>query len=60
VLRAALELLESRLDEEHPERMELESIVTALEHLPSRNRPTPRASPSVGAKRPSRSGGWRR
>jgi (1->4)-alpha-D-glucan 1-alpha-D-glucosylmutase len=38
VLRAAVELLESRLDGEHPERMELESIVTALEHLPTRNR----------------------
>jgi (1->4)-alpha-D-glucan 1-alpha-D-glucosylmutase len=38
VLRAALELLESRLDEDHPERMELASIVTALEHLPPRHR----------------------
>ncbi|HEX2092065.1 MAG TPA: malto-oligosyltrehalose synthase [Longimicrobiaceae bacterium] len=34
VLRQALEELE--LDEEHPDRMELESIVTALEHLPPR------------------------
>jgi (1->4)-alpha-D-glucan 1-alpha-D-glucosylmutase len=41
VLRAALELLESRQDEEHPERMELASIVTALEHLPPRHRTDP-------------------
>jgi (1->4)-alpha-D-glucan 1-alpha-D-glucosylmutase len=41
VLRAALELLESRLDEEHPERMELASIKTALEHLPTRYQTDP-------------------
>jgi (1->4)-alpha-D-glucan 1-alpha-D-glucosylmutase len=38
VLSAAIELLEGRLDEDHPERMELESILTALEHLPDRYR----------------------
>jgi (1->4)-alpha-D-glucan 1-alpha-D-glucosylmutase len=37
VLRLALERLEG-LDAEHPDRMELESIVTALERLPARRR----------------------
>lgn len=41
VLRAALELLGGRLDEEHPDRTELESIVAALEHLPPRHRTDP-------------------
>jgi (1->4)-alpha-D-glucan 1-alpha-D-glucosylmutase len=48
VLRAAMELLESRLDGEHPERMELESIVTALEHLPPRTRTD---APSIAERR---------
>ncbi len=40
VLRLALERLEG-LDAEHPDRMELESIVTALERLPARRRTDP-------------------
>jgi (1->4)-alpha-D-glucan 1-alpha-D-glucosylmutase len=36
ILRDALEIVSSRLEAEVPERMELESIITALEHLPSR------------------------
>jgi (1->4)-alpha-D-glucan 1-alpha-D-glucosylmutase len=41
VLRGAAELLESRQDEDHPDRMEIESIVTALVHLPPRTRTDP-------------------
>ncbi|HEU0016547.1 MAG TPA: malto-oligosyltrehalose synthase [Longimicrobium sp.] len=36
VLRLALERLDGVLDTEHPDRMELESIATALERLPAR------------------------
>jgi (1->4)-alpha-D-glucan 1-alpha-D-glucosylmutase len=36
VLRLALEGARSRLDESHPHALELESIITALEHLPPR------------------------
>ncbi|HSU16926.1 malto-oligosyltrehalose synthase [Longimicrobium sp.] len=38
VLREALARLDGVLDEEHPDRMELESIATALERLPARRR----------------------
>ncbi|HEX6747086.1 MAG TPA: malto-oligosyltrehalose synthase [Longimicrobium sp.] len=38
VLREALARLDGVLDEEHPDRMELESIATALERLPNRRR----------------------
>jgi (1->4)-alpha-D-glucan 1-alpha-D-glucosylmutase len=38
VLRAVLDRLGELLDEEDPDRIELESIVTALEHLPPRDR----------------------
>ncbi|HEX8831399.1 MAG TPA: malto-oligosyltrehalose synthase, partial [Longimicrobium sp.] len=38
VLREALARLEGVLDEWHPDRMELESIATALERLPNRRR----------------------
>ncbi|CAN5354247.1 malto-oligosyltrehalose synthase [soil metagenome] len=41
VLREALSLLAGNLSEDHPDRMELESIVTALEHLPTRDRTDP-------------------
>lgn len=37
VIRHALEYVVERLDADVPERMELESIITALEHLPPRN-----------------------
>ncbi|MEX0679063.1 MAG: malto-oligosyltrehalose synthase [Pirellulales bacterium] len=36
VLRCALDFVSQRLDADVPERMELESIITALEHLPPR------------------------
>ncbi|MBA4159408.1 MAG: malto-oligosyltrehalose synthase [Gemmatimonadetes bacterium] len=39
VLRETLAVLDSSLDAEHLDRLELESIVTALEHLPPRDRP---------------------
>jgi (1->4)-alpha-D-glucan 1-alpha-D-glucosylmutase len=45
ILRLALELMGDGGEEEHPDRLELESIVTALEHLPSRVQ-TDRASVS--------------
>ncbi len=38
VLRAALNRMNRRVAEDHPDRIELESIVTALEHLPERSR----------------------
>jgi (1->4)-alpha-D-glucan 1-alpha-D-glucosylmutase len=38
LLRAALARLDGVLEEEHPQRMELESIATALERLPARRR----------------------
>lgn len=41
VLREALARLEGVLDENHPERMELESIATALARLPARRRTDP-------------------
>ncbi len=41
VLREALGLLEGRLAADHPDRMELESILTALAHLPPRHRTDP-------------------
>ncbi len=43
ILRRALEIVSDRLDAEVPERMELESIITALEHLPPRSEPSPEA-----------------
>ena len=48
VLRLALEGLVEALDEEHPDRMELESIASALERLPARRRTDP---PSVAERR---------
>jgi (1->4)-alpha-D-glucan 1-alpha-D-glucosylmutase len=51
VLRQALALLDGVLDEEHPDRMELESIATALERLPARRRTDP---PSVAERRRER------
>ena len=36
ILRAALEIARARLDESHPHALELESIITALSHLPAR------------------------
>lgn len=36
VLRSAVEVLSPRMDGDVPERMELESILTSLEHLPAR------------------------
>ena len=41
VLRLAAEKLEGVLDTEHPDRMELESVATALERLPARRRTDP-------------------
>jgi (1->4)-alpha-D-glucan 1-alpha-D-glucosylmutase len=41
VLREALARLDGVLDEDHPERMELESIATALARLPARRRTDP-------------------
>ena len=41
VLRLAVERLDGVLDEEHPDRMELESVATALERLPARRRTDP-------------------
>jgi (1->4)-alpha-D-glucan 1-alpha-D-glucosylmutase len=43
VLSAALERLKNRLGEDHEDRMELASIVTALEYLPPRNRTDPQS-----------------
>ncbi|HEX8243496.1 MAG TPA: malto-oligosyltrehalose synthase [Longimicrobium sp.] len=43
VLREALERLDGVLSEEHPNRMELESIATALERLPARRRTDPQS-----------------
>src|SRR6185503_10022815 len=43
VLKQALELVVNRLEPEAPDRMELESIITALEHLPPRNLSDPEA-----------------
>jgi len=41
VLRLALEGLDGVLDDEHPDRMELESVATALERLPARRHTDP-------------------
>jgi (1->4)-alpha-D-glucan 1-alpha-D-glucosylmutase len=41
ILRHALAFVAEQLDAEVPERMELESIITALEHLPSRGQTDP-------------------
>jgi (1->4)-alpha-D-glucan 1-alpha-D-glucosylmutase len=57
VLRMAVELLGSRLDGEHPERMELESILTALQHLPRRDRTD---APSIAERRRERTISQRR
>jgi (1->4)-alpha-D-glucan 1-alpha-D-glucosylmutase len=43
ILRAVLLKLDGRLPPEHPDRIELESIVTALEHLPLRDRTDPQS-----------------
>ena len=43
MLRATLERLKDRLDVDHPDRVELESIVTALDHLPPRDRTDPQS-----------------
>jgi (1->4)-alpha-D-glucan 1-alpha-D-glucosylmutase len=48
VLREALARLDGVLDEDHPDRMELESIATALARLPARRRTDP---PSVDERR---------
>jgi (1->4)-alpha-D-glucan 1-alpha-D-glucosylmutase len=48
VLREALARLDGVLDEDHPDRMELESIATALARLPARRRTDP---PSVEERR---------
>lgn len=41
ILRAALEAVTPRLEESDPHRLELESIITALEHLPPRTETDP-------------------
>ncbi len=41
ILNAALEVLKTTLDEAHPHRLELESIITALSHLPPRTETEP-------------------
>jgi len=41
ILNAALDDLKTRLDESHPHRLELESIITALSHLPPRTETDP-------------------
>ena len=41
ILRAALEKVRPQLDESHPHRLELESIITALSHLPPRTETDP-------------------
>src|SRR5262245_34928141 len=41
ILNAALDELKTALDETHPHRLELESIITALSHLPSRTETDP-------------------
>lgn len=43
LLRNALPFVTEQLDAEVPERMELESIITALEHLPARTQTDPEA-----------------
>jgi len=43
VLKHALEFVEQKLEADITERMELESIITALEHLPARNATDPDA-----------------
>lgn len=43
VLRAALEQLVPVLEQTNPQRMELESVITALEHLPERSQVNPEA-----------------
>ena len=43
VLRLALERLPRGIDEDHPARMELESLATALERLPARRNVDPRS-----------------
>jgi (1->4)-alpha-D-glucan 1-alpha-D-glucosylmutase len=41
ILNAALDDLKTRLDEAHPHRLEFESIITALSHLPPRTETDP-------------------
>jgi len=41
ILNSALDDLKNRLDEVHPHRLELESIITALSHLPPRTETDP-------------------
>ncbi|MGE0128427.1 MAG: malto-oligosyltrehalose synthase [Blastocatellales bacterium] len=41
ILNAALDKVKDRLDETHPHRLELESIITALSHLPPRTETDP-------------------
>ncbi|MCI0390090.1 MAG: malto-oligosyltrehalose synthase [Acidobacteria bacterium] len=41
ILNAALDELKTALDEAHPQRLELESIITALSHLPPRTETDP-------------------
>ena len=41
ILNATLDDLKNRLDEAHPHRLELESIITALSHLPPRTETDP-------------------
>jgi (1->4)-alpha-D-glucan 1-alpha-D-glucosylmutase len=43
LLRAALERVKGKLHEDDPDRVELESIVTALEYLPARDRTDPQS-----------------
>ncbi|MCI0524681.1 MAG: malto-oligosyltrehalose synthase, partial [Acidobacteria bacterium] len=42
ILRAVLEAVKTRLEESHPSRLELESIITALEYLPPRTETDPK------------------
>ncbi|MGH9852589.1 MAG: malto-oligosyltrehalose synthase, partial [Blastocatellia bacterium] len=41
ILRVVLEAVKTRLEESHPSRLELESIITALEYLPPRTETDP-------------------
>jgi (1->4)-alpha-D-glucan 1-alpha-D-glucosylmutase len=43
ILKRVLEQLPPPLEPGHPQRMELESVITALDHLPSRTESTPEA-----------------
>ena len=53
-----LDDLKTRLDEDNPHRLELESIITALSYLPPAPRQTPKKCASGCAKKRSPNG-WR-